>query len=466
MPEVIAAEKEATEQLDGWRNFWALALVFFQVALVALIFHELHLETPAFRGVLYIVAGGFVGHHFLPEKWRLAGFMLFSLAVMVLVLGGSPTIPHTNMGLGLARTAVLLGFSVLVIGICRLPMGFWKRAGLLLLAGGTAAAFRGGIFASGNLAAVWPVLASMFMFRAIVYLYDFSNSARRPSFVQSVAYFTLLPNVCTLLFPVVDFRTFGQNYYNEPALLIYQRGAKWMARGTLHLILYHFVDLLLALKPETVTNGADVVRFVVANSFLYLKVSGMFHLCVGMLLLFGFNLPETNHRYFLASSFTDYWRRTNIYWRSFIMKVFYYPAYFRLKKLGQVRALVLATLWSFFVTWALHLYQTWWLKGSVDWAWDDAIFWGLLCVLVLANSLWELKRGRQRTLAPGRYGLRKALGLALRTAGTFAVISVLWSFWSIPTFGEWLHLWSFADRSTLLWGGAWPGRHHGRDAFV
>jgi hypothetical protein len=448
------AGKGRDGKTDRLAEILGLALVFVQVALVALIFHELHLETTAFRGVLYIVSGGFVVHHFLPAKWRLMGFTLFSLVVMVLVLSGSPKVPHTNLVLGLARTAVLLGFSALVIGICRLPLGFWKRAGWLLLAGGAVAAFRGGIFESGNLAAVWPVLASMFMFRAIVYLYDSSTSPQRPSLVQSVAYFTLLPNVCTLLFPVVDFRTFGQNYYNEPALLIYQRGAKWMARGTLHLILYHAVDLLLALKPETVADGTDLVRFVVANTFLYLKVSGMFHLCVGMLLLFGFNLPETNHRYFLASSFTDYWRRTNIYWRSFIMKVFYYPAYFRLKKLGQAKALVLATLWSFLVTWALHLYQTWWLKGGVDWAWDDAIFWALLCVLVLANSLWELKRGRQRTLAAGRYGMRKALGLALRTAGTFGIISVLWSFWSIPTFREWLHLWSFADRSTLLWGGA------------
>jgi D-alanyl-lipoteichoic acid acyltransferase DltB (MBOAT superfamily) len=448
------ARKGSDGKTGRLAEFLGLALVFVQVALVALIFHELHLETPAFRGVLYLVAGGFVAHHFLPAKWRLMGFILLSLAVTVLVLSGSPKVPHTNLGLGLARTAVLLGFSVVVIGICRLPLGFWKRAGLLLLAGGMVAAFRGGIFESGNLAAVWPVLASMFMFRVMVYLYDSSTSPQRPSLVQSLAYFTLLPNVCSLLFPVVDFRTFGRNYYDEEALLIYQRGAKWMARGTLHLILYHFVDLLLALKPETVASGTDLVRFVVANAFLYLQVSGLFHLCVGMLLLFGFNLPETNHRYFLASSFTDYWRRTNIYWRSFIMKVFYYPAYFRFKKIGQVKALVLATLWSFFVTWALHLYQTWWLKGSVDWAWDDAIFWTLLCVLVLANSLWELKRGRQRTLAAGRYGMRKALGLALRTAGTFGVISVLWSFWSIPTFGEWLHLWSLADRSTLWWGGA------------
>ena len=53
-----------------------------------------------------------------------------------------------------------------------------------------------------------------------------------------------------------------------------------------------------------------------------------------MLHLFGFNLPETQSLYYLASSFTDFWRRINIYWKDFMMKVFYYPAFFGLKRSG------------------------------------------------------------------------------------------------------------------------------------
>ncbi len=63
-------------------------------------------------------------------------------------------------------------------------------------------------------------------------------------------------------------------------------------------------------------------------------MSGQFHIIVGMLHLFGFNLPETHHSYFLASSFTDFWRRINIYWKDFMMKIFFYPAYFALSKRG------------------------------------------------------------------------------------------------------------------------------------
>ena len=44
------------------------------------------------------------------------------------------------------------------------------------------------------------------------------------------------------------------------------------------------------------------------------RVSGQFHVACGMLHLFGHALPETHRRYLLAESFTDYWRRINIYW--------------------------------------------------------------------------------------------------------------------------------------------------------
>ena len=73
---------------------------------------------------------------------------------------------------------------------------------------------------------------------------------------------------------------------------------------------------------------AGVGQYVLSSFLLYLRVSGLFHLMVGMLRLFGFNLPETHHRYFLAASFTDFWRRINIYWKDFMMKVFYYPMFF------------------------------------------------------------------------------------------------------------------------------------------
>lgn len=453
-PAAAQPRPPAPVEIQGSRvtELAGLAAVFAQVALIALIMRNVGLEPLAFRRVVYIAAVGFVINHLLPLRFRPRFFTTLSLCSMVVILGGTIDSRIPDLALGLVRTGTILAVGAMVIGLCHLPIGFWSRVALLVVAGCAIAIFRAGLWESGGLAVVWPVLASMLMFRAIVYLYDLATSPQRATWSHAGSYFFLFPNVCALLFPVVDFRTFWQKYYDEQALVIYQRGAKWMARGVLHLLLYRVVDRLFMLEATAVTNGAELVQFVVCNLFLYLKVSGVFHLVVGMLLLFGYNLPETNHRYFLASSFTDYWRRVNIYWRNFIMKVFYYPTFFRFKRWGQTRALVIATLWSFLVTWALHLYQTWWIKGEVAWSWPDTLFWTSLALLVLANSLWELKRNRQRKLTTGHYSAREAMGLAVRTAATFTVIAVLWSLWSTPTVGLWWHLWSLADWSTVGWG--------------
>src|SRR5438874_13519972 len=70
--------------------------------------------------------------------------------------------------------------------------------------------------------------------------------------------------------------------------------------------------------------------------------------------MFGFDLPETHHLYYLATSFTDVWRRINIYWKDFVMKLFFYPMHFKLRKMGTVWALSVATLVTFLATWLLH----------------------------------------------------------------------------------------------------------------
>jgi D-alanyl-lipoteichoic acid acyltransferase DltB (MBOAT superfamily) len=106
-----------------------------------------------------------------------------------------------------------------------------------------------------------------------------------------------------------------------------------MLRGVVQLLLYRLIYHYALLDITSVTNTKDVAEYVVATYLLYLHVSGQFHLIVGLLLMFGFNLPETHHRYLLASSFTDFWRRINIYWKDFITKLFFYPVFFVLRGL-------------------------------------------------------------------------------------------------------------------------------------
>src|SRR4029077_5702310 len=134
---------------------------------------------------------------------------------------------------------------------------------------------------------------------------------------------------------------------------------------------YHY----LLIHPLEVTDLFGVTRFAVATLFLYLRVSGQFHIIIGLLHLFGFNLPETHHLYLLASSFTDFWRRINIYWKDFITKLFFNPAFFALRGLGTLPAIALATLAAFFATWVLHSWQWFWFRGSFLVSRADIVFW-------------------------------------------------------------------------------------------
>ena len=426
-------------------------LVLAQFVLILLVMQRFDIQTSGFHRVFYLAVPGFVINQFLPRRWRLPFFAALSIAGIFIVLGGAP-VYSWDFWPATRRTALLLAVGGVLIGICHLPIGLWKRVALLVAAGGVIAVVRTGIAGGRELAAVWPVLAAMFMFRLFIYMYDLSTGAHRPRSAESIAYFFLLPNVALTLFPVVDFKTFCRSHFSAPPLEVYQKGIRWMTRGVLQLLLYRAIDQFLSLGADEVASGTDLIQFLITNLFLYVKVSGLFHLVVGLLLLFGFNLPETNHRYFLASSFTDYWRRVNIYWKDFMMKVFFYPVFFRLKDRGATLALVVATLFSFVVTWAMHLYQTWWLKGAASPTWPDTIFWLILGLLVLATALHEMKQGRQRKLPTAGCSIGDAVRLALRTAGVFACLCVLWSLWSTASVSLWLSLWTHADWHTFAWG--------------
>ncbi len=400
-----------------------------QLALfVFVIERRFEVESPAFRQIVRLAAAGFVIHALLPRRFRLPFFALLSVAGIFLVLGAGAAAWVLGMGLGL-------------LGICHLPVSFGARVGLLLAAGAGLAAARAGVLPAGVPGVVWPVLGSMFMFRLIVYAYDLRHVKEAVSPWMRVSYFFVLPNVCFPLFPVIDWRTFLRTYYDADEHRIHQKGMQWMFRGLLQLVLYRWVYYDFTLPMDRVGNVGDLGRFLFANYILYLRISGQFHVIVGMLGLFGFNLPETNRLYLLASSFSDYWRRINIYWKDFMVKVFYYPAFFRLRALGPVRGLVVATAFVFVVTWALHSYQWFWLRGDFPVTGPDLAFWSLLGLFVILNTIREAKAGRRRTLGAKVWTLRESFTLSLRTVGMAVAICSLWSLWTSRTLREWTALW-------------------------
>jgi len=407
-----------------------------QFALLVFLFRHYELESPAAGRVMVLALVGFVIQWALPLAYRKWLFLALTLTGVVTVLSA-------------AGAAWVIGIGLLLMGLCHLPVRFGIRVALVLATGAGLALMRGGLIAAPFPRAAWFVLGSFFMFRMIVYLYDLRHHPEvRASDV--LCYFFLLPNVCFPLFPVVDFRTFTDSYHSRPALEIYQQGVHWMVRGAVHLVLFRVVYYYFVLGPEEVTNLGELVQFLLSNILLYLRVSGQFHLIIGMLKMFGWDLPETNHLYFLASSFNEYWRRINIYWKNFMTKVFYLPAYMALAGRGvsQTAAVAIATVGVFVISWQLHSYQWFWLQGVYPLRSVDAVFWGMVGLLVLANTLREVNRRQRRFIADRRWSMREIAVKAASTLGTFSVICVLWSLWTSNSIAEWTRL----MRSAAVWG--------------
>ncbi|MDQ3006188.1 MAG: hypothetical protein M3R47_12505, partial [Chloroflexota bacterium] len=266
-----------------------------------------------------------------------------------------------------------------------------------------------------------------------------------PTLTSTLSYFFLLPNIVFPFFPVVDYSTFRRTYYNDEQHRIYQTGVDWLLRGVIHLILYRYINYYLMIAPGDVNNTLELIRFLIINFGLYLRISGQFHMIIGILHLFGFNLPETHLLYFMASSFTDLWRRINIYWKDFMLKVFYYPTYFRIRHWGANSSLIFATAFVFFLTWFFHAYQWFWLRGTFLFTEPDILFWSILACLVVINTLHEARRGRKRTLGQRSMTIVDIASLALRTAGTYTVMAVLWGLWSSDSIRDWIALISVVD---------------------
>lgn len=414
-----------------------------QLALAAVVVHLYGIENPAFERVFLLAAGGFAVNALLPLRFRLPFFTLLSMAGAFLVFRP-------------ADAGWLLGAGALLIGLANLPAPPGVRVAVLLVTGAALALSRAGIVDAPWSAAVWPILGSMFMFRLVLYVMASRTDSpdRRPWW--SLAYFFMLPNLVFPLFPVVDYQSFRRTHYDKDAGSIYDLGLLWVARGLVHLVLYRFVYHTLVIEPESVVTLGDLVHFMLATLLLYLRVSGQFHLIVGLLHLFGFRLPETHKLYLLANSFTELWRRINLYWTDFMMKTVFYPTYFRVKDRGPKASLVIATVVVFVVTWLLHSYQWFWLRGGFPLTPQDTLFWAVLGGFVVYGGLRDLEAAKKPRRIGGDQGWNRVRGL--QTAATFTMFYALWSLWSIESMNLWLWMLGAAAnvdlRGVVLFGGA------------
>jgi D-alanyl-lipoteichoic acid acyltransferase DltB (MBOAT superfamily) len=418
-PGLYAGEPEACR-----RSVLQFLPIAAHLGLLLAVFKVFRIEGRAFQMLVTFALASLPVHYWLPYRWKKPCFVAVSIAGLAWIFGA-------------ATAGYVLVLASLLIGVCYLPVAWHARAGVLAALGVGLALVRPETVATGIPDSVWPVLATMFMFRMIIYMYELKHARKPESLVDTLGYFFMLPNYCFLHFPVVDYRTMQRGYFARDIHAIQRAGLQMMFRGAIHLLAYRLVYHELLIPAEEVHDAASLAGYLACNYLLYLRVSGQFHMACGMLHLFGFQLPETHHHYLLATGFTDYWRRINIYWKDFMIRIVFNPVAFRLKRRPQPLALAAATIAVFLTTWSLHAYQSYWLRGTWGISVTDGLFWGILGALVLVNVQLDARRPRGRARSAATTPRQRAIRVA-KTAGTFAIIALLWSLWSSPGLGEWL----------------------------
>jgi len=392
------------------------------LCLLAIHFFHFERELQLFS-LFSLFVGGFAVVGLLPVSYRLK-FIWALNAGAIFVLFGIPA------GLGVLATGLLFFL------IVNLSVHVWWRGLMSVLSGGLLAAGKLGYLPYAELGTVATVVGGLFMFRSILYLYESYHGWQHPSVWLRLNYFFLLPNLIFVIFPVVDLKTFTKTYQPEVPVTTLYKGLLWIMRGMFHLFLYRIIYYYLVPDPQTVTSVYPTIQYMVMSYALIIRLSGIFHLSTGMLCLFGFNLPPTFDNYFLASGFSDLWRRINIYWKDFMMKVFYFPIYFRFPKRNAL-AVFISVMIVFLINWLLHQYQWFWIRGNFPIRIIDIIFWVGFGVLVAFNSIFQMRQKRKKD-NKNEFVLKNALMTTLKIIGMFTFMSVLWSFWTSPGISEWL----------------------------
>ena len=422
------AEGGESRRTAWWATVGRHLLLISQLMLALAVVYLYKVENPTFLRLFGLATAGFVVNLLLPISLRLPFFALLSFTGVFVVFGA-------------VDGAWLIAAGLTLIGLARLPVRFGWRIAIVSVVGLLLALSRGGLVSAPWSGAVWPILGSMFMFRLALYMLATKNGPDRTKSATAergpwatLSYFFMLPNLVFPLFPVVDYQTFKRTHYDKPEFGIYEQGMLWISRGLVHLLLYRLVYHSLLNDPVDVVALGDLVQFMLGTFLLYLRVSGQFHLIVGMLHLFGFRLPETHRLYYLAHSYTDLWRRINIYWTDFMMKTVFYPTYFKVKQRGPVTALVLSTTAVFVTTWILHSYQWFWLRGGFPITAQDTLFWGILGGLVVYGAVRELKTVKKAKPKSAGWNWR----LGLKSVVTFTSFCFLWSLWSTESVTQWV----------------------------
>jgi D-alanyl-lipoteichoic acid acyltransferase DltB (MBOAT superfamily) len=403
---------------------------FAQLAAFTALVYLFRIENHHLLRVFEVALGGFIVYHLAPYPYRHAIFLLASMVAGTVTVGPLATV-------GMAAIAGL------TLGIGALPIRLRYQLLLLTVLLGI---FGYGASHSQVRAPVehrlgphfWAIAGSIFSFRSLMYLYDTAMGLTAVPLAQRMSYFLLLPNFSMSLFPLVDYRTFVTKHSHEQAQETCALGGRMLLVGFVHLLGYRLVYHYMHVDPSNAKDLSSRLAYVFGFYLLYLRVSGLFHVVIGLLHFFGYRLPPTHDRHLLSTGFGDFWRRTNVYWRDFNQKYVFSPVVLWLQRRMTRGSLQVAVFISLVVSWAIHSYQMFFLTGEPYFTLQDELFWLILAfAMVFSATMEQRKPQRGRLHAKRKVTAGERVAVAVRTLGFFVLISVLWSFWSAASIKEW-----------------------------
>ncbi len=343
---------------------------------------------------------------------------------------------------GVKAGLALISIGIILITICHLKTKHWIKLSLIFSIFLVFAIGKTDLFYSPRLNILISYLMPMFMFRIIIYLYELKHGLIIKSFWQSITYFFLLPNIFFLFFPIIDYKTYLRTYYNASEKDIWQKGIRWMLRGIFHLLAYRVICYYYLSSNIDVKDLSSLLIYLLTNYLLIIRLSGIFHFIIGLLCMFGMNLPKVFDNYFIATSFVDLWRRINIYWRDFILKIFFYPIMFSYKKRIKTYLLPTTMMTVFLITCLLHTYQLFWITGSFSLKTVDLVFWITVGILITINSMLIEKGSNKEKIIESNSKFKIYLLNTLKIIGMITYMSIMWALWNSKTINEWLFLMS------------------------
>lgn len=423
------------KQIENSRIVFSTELFACFLWLICTVFlvHYLHIESnKGFDRAAVIIGIGFFLHSLISIRYKKIFFLLLTLFLEYYLLG---------FKIGTGVTLLLLIFT----GLTYIKKAIIRNYLVLIVTVICVLAYSKIIF----IPFLKPVLlfaAPLLMLRYIYFLYELNYFKNPPVFIDRLCYFYLLPNVCFPLFPVVDPKDYLSCYYTVPFTESLKNALVNCTKGIIHLLIYRLVYLYLSPSPYEIESFGDYLQFIFSSYSFIFRLSGLFFIAIGFLQLFGFKFPLVFDHFYFAQGFTDLWRRINLYWRTFMMRVFYYPLVFRLKKFNTRIVLFYSTLVMFAVTWFLHSWQWYWIKGSFYLYPADMLFWGILGIVISFKAVYSFSSQVKNSIYHKLFS--NHFYIAAKIVFVFAVISFLWSLWTSSSLTEFRYLTGFAFQGT------------------